>query len=151
MNEKLARKLGELLAFSQVGHDLFESNRESLISVWPADEVSLVTEENLGFGEQIKILAEKENMSETMLAKAEKTKAKLAQMQELYLAGDTDPIEIMEWLSFFEGAAAAHGSLVLGMAQNNKEVGSFAKELISFHRKIGEKVATTLFEAGKKA
>jgi hypothetical protein len=65
-------------------------------------------------------------------------------------AGDTDPIEIMEWLSFFEGAAAAHGSLVFGMAQNNQEIERFLKDLISFHRELAEKVAGTLFEAGKR-
>ena len=151
MNEKLARKLGELLAFSEVGHNLFEKNRQSLIMVWDTDEVSLMTEERLGFAEQIKIFADKEKVTDSTLAKAAKTKEKLEKMQDLYLAGDTDPIEIMEWLSFFEGAAAAHANLVLGLAQNNAEVASLAKEMSSFHRKVSEKVSTTLFETGKKA
>jgi hypothetical protein len=150
MNEKLFRKLGELHAFSEVGRILFERNRENLIAVWPIDEVSLIIEKNAGFEEQIKILVNRNNMSEAMLVKAEKTKAKLTQMQDLYLAGDTDPVEIMEWLSFFEGAAAAHGSLVLGMAQNNQEIERFARDLIAFHRELAEKVAETLFEAGKR-
>ena len=136
MKEKLAKKLGELLAFSQVGHDLFERTRENMLEVWPADELSLTTEENLGFAEQIKILTDKE---------------KLMKMQELYLGTDTDPVEILEWLSFFEGAAAAHASLVAGMAGEMKDVLDLAQEINAFHRKLSEKVSASLFEAGKKS
>jgi hypothetical protein len=150
MNEKLFKKLGELHAFSEVGRELFEKNHKNLITVWSSDEVSLIIEKNAGFEKQINILADRNSMSKVMLTKAEKTKAKLTQMQDLYLADDTDPIEIMEWLSFFEGAAAAHGSLVLGMAQNNQEIERFTKDLISFHRELVEKVAEILFRIGKK-
>jgi len=151
MKEKLAKKLGELLAFSQVGHDLFERTRENMLEVWPADELSLTTEENLGFAEQIKILTDKEKVSEITLAKAERTKEKLMKMQELYLGTDTDPVEILEWLSFFEGAAAAHASLVAGMAGEMKDVLDLAQEINAFHRKLSEKVSASLFEAGKKS
>lgn len=45
-------------------------------------------------------------------AKQEKTITKLVAMMELYIGDDwDDPVEVLEWLSFYCGAASAHAAL----------------------------------------
>ena len=66
-------------------------------------------------------LAETAGMGDMMLEKAARTQKKITEMGESYVGDDwDDSAEVLEWLSFFLGAAVIHWQLITGSA---KELG----------------------------
>ncbi len=76
-------------------------------------------------------------------------------MRELYLETEEDwntKAEVLEWSSFFEGAATAHWALVVGFSQGQKDTGLFklAEEGYAFHLELFRKVVDELKKTGGK-
>jgi len=64
MEEFSARKLGEVLAFAEVGIETFEKGREALEKVFGKDKVEEVLAKNKAHAEKIKNIANKEKPEE---------------------------------------------------------------------------------------
>ena len=112
MNEFIAKKLGEVVAFSRIGLELEERGGaafdEALSSDTAEYKAQLVAWESAAL----------EMGNEVTTAKAEKTTEKLRKMMELYIGDEWDnSVELLEWMSFFYGSASAHWSLVSGASE----------------------------------
>lgn len=118
MNEFLAKKMGEVLAFCTVGAETLERGKAAFERVFGADGVAKMISMNRAQGEALKQIAGETGVTDAVMAKTEKTGAKLREMRDLYVAGRwDDSAELLEWSGFFEGAAIVHWAIVQGGAE----------------------------------
>jgi hypothetical protein len=153
MTEFSARKLGEVLAFSQVGAETMEKGRGALESVFGADKVGAFIASHQAHAEGITKAAADAGMSEVTLTKAQGTGGKLRSMRDMYVGDEWDnPAELMEWLGFFEGAAVVHFSLVSGSgnALGSDEIKNIASQGMQFHNDILQQVIKAIADYAQK-
>ncbi len=152
MNEFVAKKLGEVLAFARVGTDTFAKGKTALRTVLGEDTYKDCLRENDIHDRSLIDIAEKENTSDITLAKSIATGKKLASMRDLYVGDEWEnPTELMEWSGFFEGAAIVHWKLILGIGEalKREELITLATEAINFHQDILKKACDHLQEIGQ--
>lgn len=156
MNTYSAKKLGEVLAFSEIGLDTFKKGRSGLLEVFSEEDLSNIEDTLAGHRESIIKAASRSEMLQTTTDKAEATGEKLLSMQDRYLEHEEDwedPAELLEWLGFFEGAAIVHWSLVSGSADAHElnELNTLAHEANQFHRDILDIIAAYAANIGEEA
>jgi len=99
--------MAEVQAFIELSEIILNRSSDDLTRQFPdiSESLHLIRTQNLSH------VIERTHMT-LFEAKRQKTLAKLTQMMELYV-GDSwdDPIEVLEWLSFYAGSALAHVSL----------------------------------------
>lgn len=147
VNQSLASKIGEIMAFSQNGEAVFKKGGQALKKVFDPVFLEEIIQSNNLFASSIQDIASKMGIWEIVAKKAESTGNKLESMQGLYLEDEwDDPVEILEWLGFFEGAALVHWSLVNGKAKQAslKELVSLSEKAISFHQNLLRKIVDTI-------
>lgn len=153
MNEFTAKKLGEVMAFTQVGLETFDKSKGVLQSIMGEDKVATSTKTLLSQKDIINTLADRAGTLATVLDKFERVVEKLHKIRDLY-EGDQwqDPIELMEWLGFFEGGAVVHASLLTGAAEEigHAELLSLSNEVLNFHKDLLESVTELLHLVGRK-
>lgn len=117
MNEFTAKKLAEIEAFLQIsgviiekaGSPLMDSNPEVVESLDALSQQTVAPSIDAG-------------VKEIFDTKVEKTHAKLSNMMEIYIGDEWDnPVEVLEWSSFFSGAAAAHAALASELSEETRE------------------------------
>ncbi len=104
MNEFTAKKLAEVSAFAALADDITKRSNPQFELYAPevARRLSLISAPAIAIGEHEQLFA----------LKVDKTVAKLTSMMELYIGDEWDnPVEVLEWLSFYAGAASAHADL----------------------------------------
>lgn len=146
MNEFVAKKLGEVHAFSNIGKECADRGGDSFVEA--LGEVEGFTTKLNEFAEAA---ASKGN--EVTVAKSEKTTEKLRGMMEAYIGDEWDnPVELLEWLSFFLGSASAHWSLVAGAATGiaDDELHATAQEAVQFYKNNLEVVIEKLNQVGQQ-
>lgn len=152
MNEFVAKKLGEVLAFNQVGTDTYEKGKMALIEALGAERFIDIEDKNRIHGEAVMKIATDAGMIDIALEKAAKTNEKLKQMRDLYV-GDQwgNAIELMEWSGFFEGAAVVQWALVRGAAEgmNDETLLELANEGVNWHYELLEMVESELHSIGQ--
>lgn len=144
MNEFVAKKLGEVLAFSRVGLECQERGGDAFISA--IKDTSQFDTDLQAFAGAVESRAD-----DITTVKAEKTVEKLRGMMEAYIGDEWDnPTELLEWLSFFLGSAAAHWSLVAGAASaiEDQDLVEVAERAVSFYKLQLETVMSNLREVG---
>jgi hypothetical protein len=115
MNEFLAKKLGEVLAFAEVGIETFERGNTAMQTAYGVERVAQIIRDNKLHSETIRKIAQDNNVLEIVMKKLDGTGTKLRAMRDLYVGDQWDnPTELLEWSGFFEGAAMVHWALVLG-------------------------------------
>lgn len=150
-----AKKLGEVLAFSRVGVDTLDKGGAALARVLGESSVEGLRKGHEQHIEAIEKAAEaaEEDSKQTTFDKAKATGEKLENMRELYLQGDdwNDPVEVMEWLGFFEGAAIVHWSLVQGAAAalDESDLAELAEQGVAFHREFFDTIAEKIQGANR--
>lgn len=152
INEFVAKKIGEVLAFTMVSSDTIERGRESLISALGEEKVADMLEKNRIHGEELIRISTEGGGIDTTLAKAKKTEEKLKKMRDLYVGDEWDnPTELMEWSGFFEGAAVVHWALVRGAAEalNNEGFIILAQEGTNYHYELLELAESELASIGQ--
>lgn len=152
MNEFTGKKLGEVLAFCQVGEETFKMGVEALTEKLGAEFVTDYIERSNMYFESVKKFAEAGGVLEVTMTKLEATGAKLRSMRDMYV-GDQwgNATELLEWSGFFEGAAIVHFALVRGVAMelDNSELLNCVNEAISFHYEVLEKAESELESVGQ--
>jgi hypothetical protein len=152
MNEFVAKKLGEVLAFNRIGTETIEKGRTALVEALGMEKVEDMLEKNRIHGEEVMRVATEAGMIDITLAKADKTMEKLQKMRDLYV-GDAwnNATELMEWSGFFEGAAIAHWTLVRGAAEgmNNEGLMVLAEEAVNWHYELLELAESELSSTGQ--
>lgn len=145
------RKVGEVLAFTQVGLDTFDRGQEALMRVFEEQEMDRILEQKNKALEQMESFLQHIDDAQSVQDKAALTSAKLVNMRDLYLQDEwSDHLEILEWLGFFEGAAIVHWGLIGGYtsARYVPELSNLASEMLEFHRTLLERVTALLIESG---
>jgi hypothetical protein len=152
LNEFVAKKLGEVLAFAVVGIETFEKGSKALVSVLGDDMVEDVLQKCEEHKAKILEIAENQVVSDVVLKKLDGTGVKLRGMRDLYVGDQWDnPTELLEWSGFFEGAALVHWSLVKGAGETttHPEIIKLAKEATLLHQELFDKAVKLLHEVGK--
>lgn len=152
INEFVAKKIGEVLAFTNVSTDTIEKGKDALIEALGEERVMDMLEKNRMHGEELIRIATDGAGIDTTLAKAEKTGEKLMKMRDLYVGDEWDnATELMEWSGFFEGAAVVHWALVKGAAEalNNEGFIMLAQEGVTYHYELLELAESELGSIGQ--
>jgi hypothetical protein len=152
MTEYMAKKLGEVLAFAEVGQETLSKSRTALNTAIDHDEVDRLIEAQNDFSEQIKILTQDEKVVGITLDKAAVTAEKIRQMRDLYIKENwSNPVEVLEWLGFHTGAAGVHWSLLIGLAHENKdgEALKLAERGYKFYRGFLDEIGKHIARAGQ--
>lgn len=151
MNEFVAKKLGEVLAFSNIGIELFERSETAL-----KEAFSDHTEIQQTFQEQatnIKQFVETGGVLETTESKAQATGDKLRGMMETYIGEEWDNLaELLEWMGFYEGAAVVHWRVIEGAAENLEDdlLHQFAADGAELHQDLLRRVQEEIKKIGSK-
>ena len=136
MDEHSAKKLGEVLAFAEIGLDTLGKGKEGFAKIFTGEQLQAILQKNEEHVSAVKASAKNLEVENIVLTKAQATGNKLTTMRDLYI-GDSwdDPIELMEWSGFFEGAALVHWSLVHGKAKKLQlnELEALSEEAMTFH------------------
>jgi hypothetical protein len=157
MTEFTAKKLGEVLAFAEVGVETFEKGKEALGTVFEGmDGVDGAIEDSRAHAAEIERVATEAGMMDAVRTKADGTGKKLRAMRDLYVADQWDnATELMEWHGFFEGAAIVHWSLVKGAAEgmDSEELHTLTLKSHDFHNEILDtiNVKITAYAKGKES
>ncbi len=117
MNEFTAKKLAEIEAFLQISGVIIEKAGNPLVENNPE-----VVESLDALSQQTIAPSVSAEVKEIFDTKVEKTHAKLSNMMEIYIGDEWDnPVEVLEWSSFFSGAAAAHAALASELSDETRE------------------------------
>jgi hypothetical protein len=147
MNEFVSKKLGEVMAFSVVGVKTIGQGRAALATVF--NDLDDLEQTQIFYQTELTTIA---GDNPLFTAKAEGTGAKLTGMRDAYIGDEWDnPVEIMEWLGFFEGAAIVHWSLVGGAAAalDLPQLAQLTAQAVDFHQKLLSRVTAQLAEIGR--
>ena len=145
MNEFTAKKVGEVMAFSAVGAELMQRCAQPLGQIWGDEQVQEFTKK---LQSQLSDLSSISN--DVSAAKLEKTGSKLRDMAQAYIGDEWDnPVEICEWLGFFEGAAIVHCELVRA-ALADQTGAAFVDDAIALHVQLFERVKDSLRQVGQQ-
>jgi hypothetical protein len=147
MNERMARKMGELKAFCMLGQELFQKGGAALENAFGKEKVIEIIAALSKQEEEIDTFIQTTEFADAMNEKAEKTRTKVGGMAETYIGEAwNDATELCEWLGFFEGAAIVHFSLVYGKAEkvSLSEVMSLTKAGMEFHQNLLENITETI-------
>lgn len=151
INEFVAKKLGEVLAFNRVGTETLEKGRDALVKVLGEEKIIDREEKNRIHGEEIVRIATEGGVIDSTLEKAVKTEEKLKKMRDLYVADQWDnATELLEWSGFFEGAAVVHWALVRGAGEglDNEPLITLANEGVNYHTELLEQSESELSTIG---
>lgn len=117
MNEKVAKKIGEAYAFASVLEETFIKNQEVIQTLFDT-YADMMIETVRSQQEDLKTLSEVSGTSDIVLPKAERTSEKIQKMADMYVGDEWDnPVEVLEWMSFFIGGAIVHWQLIAGSAE----------------------------------
>ncbi len=152
INETVAKKLGEVLAFNNVGLDTISKGRIALTSALGEEKIMDMEEKFRIHGEEVIRVATENAVIDTVLEKAQKTEEKLKKMRELYVGDQWDnPTELLEWSGFFEGAAVVHWAFVRGAAEamNEEMLMTLAEEGKNYRYELLEMAESELEAKGQ--
>jgi len=139
MDDKVFRKMGEVLAFAKFGEDTMKKGQNAMTKAFGEEFVTDFNKKNNAQIETLYEIANAHGKENVMCEKSEKTFIKFEKMRDVYLHDEwNDAIEIMEWLGFFEGAAIVHWSLIIGLSTklDMAELLDIAKQGKAFHQDL---------------
>jgi hypothetical protein len=153
MNEFVAKKLGEVLAFANVSLETLERGKAGYKLILNDEQIRILSGLNISFKERIEEISKKNNAWAITSTKANATGNKLVSMRDLYIKDEWDnPVELVEWSGFFLGAAIVHWKLVLGAAERIglEELSTLAHNAIQYHEESLALASEYLRETGSK-
>ncbi len=151
INEFMAKKIGEVLAFTKISNDTIEKAGIPLSNVLGEEKIIEFIEKNKRYIKEINHISETFNVSDIVTKKSASTEEKLKSMRDMYIREQwSNPVEVLEWSGFFEGAAIVHFALVKGCAEgiNNDSLIAFSQECIDYHREILDIIESELCSVG---
>ena len=115
MNEFTVKKLAEVQAFIDLASPILDRSNGDFEKKAQAVSAAL---QKLRQSNNIKCYVVEADYGDLFESKRQRTGAKLTQMMELYIGSSwDDPVEVLEWLSFYAGAASAHAGLAAAALQ----------------------------------
>jgi len=150
MNEKIAKKIGEAYAFSVVLKEIKEKTPGVFTELFDT-ESEKISDVSINQISSLEKLSEEFSMKDVVIIKAEKTSKKISEMGDFYVGDDwDDSAEVLEWMSFFLGAAIVHWQLILGAAKKieNTEFVSISKDGVDYYSQLLDKAKIKAEEIG---
>ncbi len=118
MDEFVAKKLGEVHAFVCLVIDTYERGAAGFGAALTPEAISKTNNTLDELKSRIEHIADQEHVRAAVLAKSDKTLAKITRARDDYVAERwDDTVELYEWFSFNAGAGAAHAHEVFGAGQ----------------------------------
>lgn len=118
LQEFTIKKLAEVQAFNGLGNQITGRAGEALAAAAP--QAARLLDEAAGIDLAPHIAEDQRVLFDDKTAK---TTAKLQHMMDLYIGDEWDnPVEVLEWSSFYAGAGAAHSALT-GAAADGVDAG----------------------------
>jgi hypothetical protein len=151
-NEFVAKKIGELSAFTKLGSETIEKVRGVLNTVLGEEFVIDMIEKNHLHSEELLRIATDEAVVDLALSGAKNSQEKITAMRELYMGTNWEgTVEILEWSSCFEGATIAHWALLKGIAEglNHEGLLTISNEGLMYHYELLEKFESELGSLGQ--
>lgn len=149
MNEFTAKKSGEVLAFTQVGQQILQKAK-GIETVLGESTVLTIMEQLKTFESELLSVFEDDHL-DTATTKAEATSIKLHDLAERYIGDEwNNPVEVLEWLGFFEGAAVVHCAVIEGASAKLAlhDLLPLATRMKDFHHEALRGVEAALQQAG---
>ncbi len=151
MNQFTAKKLGEVLAFANIGLEIIEKGKGTLTRILGQNSVDALAKMTQEQQANIQEIAGQKQVLDAVRAKSQGTEEKLRQMQDLYLQNKwDDESELLEWLGFFEGAALVHWKLVEGAAQHSDDnyLARVVNKSLTMHQALLFKISEAIKRIG---
>lgn len=157
MNEHMWKKLGEVKAFAVATNEFLTRGQKGFAveDIFSADDIKELAEAALRHSKRIDEIAEADDASDIVDAKAEATGKKLSDMQNRYLADEDDwqdPMELLEWSGFFFGGAVIHWNLIRGASESihNPDLTALAEGGFNFYSQILETSKDSIHRLAKE-
>lgn len=151
INEFMAKKMGEVVAFARLGVETSKMGSVALSSIMSEEQIKELEDTNGYHERSLYNLADQFGVTDIMDKKANATLDKLRAMRDMYIKDQWDnSAEISEWSGFFEGAAIVHWALVEGAGEGsrNEEVRLLAVEAKTYHENMLKQYDTYLKTIG---
>ncbi|MFT5360108.1 MAG: hypothetical protein ACI88L_000590 [Candidatus Paceibacteria bacterium] len=151
MNKKVAKKIGEAYAFAQVLQDTYQSNESVMKDLFGlhAEGINKTVEAQIA---ALHAVSEETEMTEVVVPKAERTGGKISKMADMYVGDEWDnPVEVLEWMSFFVGGAIVHWQLIAGSgeAMGHEGLHELASNGVQYYSDLMEQLRKYAVEVGK--
>lgn len=145
MNEFTVKKIAEVYAFCQLAETILTRSGASFTSYAPEVQAQLTTFSTIIYPSLVS------TSQDIFDQKVAKTITKLTTMMELYIGDEWDnPVEVLEWLSFYAGAGSAHAELAwnAGAAQGQDTLAISIKETSEAFSHLLSSITTRLGQTG---
>jgi hypothetical protein len=152
INDTVAKKLGEVLAFNRVGQDTIDKGRAVLTEVLGAERIEDMEEKFRIHGEGILKFATENAVIDTVLRESSAHEEEFKKIRELYIGDNWNSAgELLEWSGWFEGAAIVHWAFIFGAAQalGDEELMTFAEEGKNYRYELLELAESELEAKGQ--
>ncbi|MDZ7726404.1 MAG: hypothetical protein U5L75_02380 [Candidatus Campbellbacteria bacterium] len=154
MNSFVAKKIGEVCAFANVANETITRAESALREVY-GESFEETRDTFRDVHDELIALSEREGLKDAVSDKCSKTSDKLRQMRETYLTSEEDwqdPVEVLEWSSFFYGAGYAHSELVQGASEELEieSLSELAEGSSKLHHDLLHHAVDYLRDDGKK-
>lgn len=147
MDTFLIKKLGEAFAFTRAFRDTLQKGKKGFLKIMDKKEFnSILTANESHIGSIMKVV-EEHDIDEEVRERAARTEEKLNKMRAIYLPREnnfSDPVDVSEWMGFFEGAAYLHWVVVRDEAEKEgvDKLQKLADKAAEFHETILEQIAS---------
>src|SRR5690242_10793908 len=100
MDEFLAKKIGELVAFAEVEIETLKKGKTAFSKVLSSKKLDSFSEENLKHADILRKIAADSGSIDSVMKKSDSTGMQLRSMRDSYLKeeGWDEPIELFEWM-----------------------------------------------------
>ncbi len=152
MNEIVVKKLGDILALSEVGNETFEKAKDIIEKEMESGTLEDFIEKSTIHAEEIRRIAGKNGKESDIEAMRGRASGKLRQMREIYLGEKWDNVqEVFEWVSIFAGISYGIWSVVKGIAEstNDTDLLTLSEEATTFYHNMLDTVAGELESSGE--
>ncbi|QQR49908.1 hypothetical protein IPF86_02340 [Candidatus Nomurabacteria bacterium] len=152
MNEFTAKKLGEVIAFMNIGKETFSKTQAVLEPVLGEGVFADMAEKCSIYEENIANIVNESGVKETTNEKRDETLKELRDMRDEYLEhGWQEASEILEWHGFYFGACMVHFAVIKGAAEtiSNEPLMMLADEALDAYHSFLDIVAGELQTIGQ--
>lgn len=147
MDPFLIKKLGEAFAFTRAFRDTLQKGKKGFLKIIEKKEFeNLLSKNEAHIGSIMKIVAE-HDIDDEVRERAARMEEKLNKMRGVFLPREknfSDPLDVSEWMGFFEGAAYLHWIVVRDEAEKKKtgDLQVLANKAADFHETVLEQIAS---------
>lgn len=147
MDPFLIKKLGEAFAFTRAFRDTLQKGKKGFSKIIEKKEFeSLLSKNEAHIGSIMRIVAE-HDIDEEVRERAARMEEKLNKMRSVFLPREknfSDPLEVSEWMGFFEGAAYMHWVVVKDEADDKgaDKLSVLSGKAADFHETMLSKIAS---------